>query len=223
MTMRKSTLWTLATAAVALLVLVAAWLLVIGPQRAEAADLATQRDFVAQQNQRLALSQAQLQAQLEELPAQKAQLAAILASMPDDSQLPQLLRQLETSAENTRATLTSVVPGTAVAYDAAAAPGVVKVPVVVTVTGSFYEVELYLKQLQADSTRYFLIDSVNLTAGTGSVSASSSGVTAAISGAVFVLAAPATTATTTAGSTPAPASPATAVTGGTTTSPTTLS
>jgi len=217
MTMRKSTLWAFATAAIALLVLVAGWFLVLGPQRAEAADLVTQRDFVAQQNQRLALSQAQLQAQLEELPAQKAQLATILASMPDDSQLPQLLRQLETSAENTRATLTSVVPGTAVAYDPTRAPGVVSVPVVVTVTGSFYEVELYLKQLQADSTRYFLIDSVNLTAGTGSVSPSSSDITAAISGAVFVLTAPGTASTT---PTPTTTTPGTA---GTTTSSTTLS
>jgi len=194
MTMSRSAAWTLATAVIALLVLVGAWFLLLGPQRAEAAELATQRNAVAEQNDRLALNQAQLQAQLEQLPAQKQQLATILASMPDDSQLPQLLRQLESSAENTGAALTSVVPGTAVDYDAARAPGVVSVPVAVTVAGSLAEVELYLKQLQADSTRYFLVDSVTLTAGTGSVSGSSAELSAVISGKVFVL-------TTSAGST----------------------
>ncbi|NIZ89853.1 type 4a pilus biogenesis protein PilO [Kineococcus rubinsiae] len=224
MTMRKSTLWTLATALIALLVLAGGWLLVLGPQRAEAADLATQRNFVAEQNERLALNQAQLQAQLEELPAQKAQLAAILASLPDDSRLPQLLRQLESSAENTGVRLTSVAPGTAAAYDATGAPGVVSVPVVVSVDGTLAEVELYLKQLQADSTRYFLIESVALSAGTGGVSGTSSGISTVITGKVFVLSASASAATPAIAGTTAPA-PTTAVPGGTTagTGPTTLS
>jgi Tfp pilus assembly protein PilO len=207
MTMRRSTVWTLVTAAIALLVLVGAWFLLLGPQRAEAADLATQRSAVAEQNDRLALNQAQLQAELEQLPARKAQLAAILASMPDDSQLPQLLRQLQSSAENTGVALTSVVPGTAAAYDATRAPGVVSVPVAVTVAGSLAEVELYLKQLQADSTRYFLVDSVTLTAGAGGVSGSSADLTAVIAGKVFVLTT-AQTAGSAGATTVAPASPA---------------
>jgi len=206
MTMSRSAVWTLATAVIAALVLVGAWFLVLGPQRAQAVDLATQRNSVAEQNDRLALNQAQLQAQLEQLPAQKAQLAAILASMPDDSELPQLLRQLESSAENTGAALTSVVPGTAVAYDAARAPGVVSVPVAVTVAGRLAEVELYLKQLQADSTRYFLIDSVALTAGPGGVSGSSATLGAVISGKVFVLTS--STSTASAGTTTVPSTAA---------------
>jgi len=219
MTMRKSTLWTIGTAVIALLVVVGAWFLVLGPQRAQAADLATQRNFVAQQNDERALSQAQLQSQLEQLPAQKAQLAAILASMPDDSELPQLLRQLESSAENTRVTLTSVVPGTAAAYDAASAPGVVEVPVAVTVTGSFAEVELYLKQLQADSTRFFLIDSVSLSAGAGGVSGGAAGITATIDGKVFVLTSTPATGTPAAAS-PTPAATAPAATATPTATPT---
>jgi len=211
MTMSRSAAWTLATAVIALLVLVGAWFLLLGPQRAEAADLATQRNSVAEQNDRLALNQAQLQAQLEQLPAQKAQLADILASLPADSDLPQLLRQLESSAGNSGASLTSVVPGTAVAYDAARAPGVVSVPVAVTVAGDLAEVELYLKQLQADSTRYFLVDSVTLTAGTGGVSGSSAELSAVIAGKVFVLTPAGSTASTATATITAP--PAAAATG----------
>ncbi|NAZ81695.1 type 4a pilus biogenesis protein PilO, partial [Kineococcus sp. R8] len=208
MTMRKSTLWALATAVIAVLLLVGAWFLLLGPQRAAAADLATQRNFVAQQNDQLALNQAQLQSQLEQLPEQKARLAAIVASMPGDAQLPQLLRQLESSALNSSVTLTSVVPGKPTAYDPSAttAPGVVSVPVVVTVAGTFGEVQLYLEQLQADSTRFFLIDTVGLTAGTGSVSGASTGLTATITGKVFVLTAELTAAATPAA--PAAATPA---------------
>ncbi|MEW1957547.1 hypothetical protein [Kineococcus sp. NPDC059986] len=193
MTRQKTTVWVAGAAAIALLVLAAGWLLVLGPQRASAADAMTQRNAVKAQNATLALQNQTLKAQFANLDTRRARLAEIRATMPDDSQLPALLRQLQASATSAGTTLTEFTSGAptlwgsdgAVAAAPAAAskaPAVVQVPVTLSTTASFASTELYVKQLQSDSTRFFLIDSVKLS------QADAGSVLATIEGKVFVFA-----------------------------------
>ena len=82
------------TGVVVLAVLAAGWLLLVSPQRAEAADAArADRGPAATANATLR-DQAALAPQAEDLPAQRAQLAAVPRKIPDNPALPALLRAL---------------------------------------------------------------------------------------------------------------------------------
>jgi type IV pilus assembly protein PilO len=183
--------WIAGGAVLAVLLVVGAWFLVLGPQRAQAQDLATQTNAAKAQNQQIADKTAQLKSLAAQLPDRQKRLAEIMAAMPSSDDVPGLLRQFATSATSAGVELTSVTPGTPALWNATATPKageptVVAIPVDLTFSGTFPQSELYLKQLQADSTRFLLLDSVSVAA--GGTAAQGSAVTVSLSGKVFVLA-----------------------------------
>src|SRR6185312_2999209 len=104
--------WSAGAAVVGVLLIVAAWFLLISPQRSEAASL---REQVTQQentNAAVKLQTQQLKAQFASLPARQAQLAEIKQQMPDNPALPSLVRDLSKYAKAADVTLISVAPTT---------------------------------------------------------------------------------------------------------------
>jgi Tfp pilus assembly protein PilO len=220
-----------------LLFVTAAWLLLIGPKRAEAAELQQQTSDTQENNQTLQARIEQLKVQFAELPQRQAELAAIKRAMPEDPALPTLVRDLDAMAKRTGVTLMSLAPGEPVAQqqpvatppaaaeetgddaasdsgdskdadaadgeDAAAepataaapAPGTVllSVPVNIVVVGDFFKSELFLKELQAEMTRAYLVQSLTVQsekegeASGGKPATKNGDVTMTISGSVFVL------------------------------------
>ncbi|PPK96003.1 type IV pilus assembly protein PilO [Kineococcus xinjiangensis] len=213
MTNSKPRMWVAGTGVLAVLVLVATWFLLVSPKRAEAAALAEQRAVLQSTNDTFANRTATLKAQFETLDGQRAKLALIRETLPAETEVPALLRQLEGYSKSTGVVLLSITPGAPVAEAAPAAPGaapaaapgaapapapaagstaaVYSLPLTVTTAGSFAETELYLKNLQADMKRFFLVENLALSfdeqADTTATGASAPGISATITGRIYVL------------------------------------
>ncbi len=114
-------MWRIATVIGVVAILVASWLLLVGPQRAKAAELdvetASQQTASQQLESRISL----LKKQSEELPAQEAKLAAIQQRIPATSSIPTLIRTLSGLASGANVSVTALDP-------ARPAPVVIAVP-----------------------------------------------------------------------------------------------
>lgn len=203
----QNTLWVAGAGVLSLLLVVATYLLVIAPQRSSAADLADQRVSVQESNAQLAQQTEVLKSQFATLADKRRELADIEATLPARADVPDLLRQFQTFAEGAGLTVTQVSPGAAAPFgttsgDATATvpnpSGIVEIPVTVVVSGTFPQVELYTKSLQADMVRHLLVKGVTVTADQSSTQKDV--VTGTITGSVFVLG-------DTTGSTPAAVTP----------------
>ncbi|HEY5183741.1 MAG TPA: type 4a pilus biogenesis protein PilO [Actinomycetes bacterium] len=210
--MTRTRQWTVGTALLVVLMLVAGWFLLISPKRSEAADLQTQTTAQMAQNASLQNQIAVLQSQAKNLPAQQAELAAIRQHLPDNPALPGLVRSLTDAAAKSGVTLVSLAPstpaaapapkttapsgtsatapatGTGQSAAAAAAAGATlqMVPIVVTVTGSYYDTEQFLNKVEG-LTRSFLVTGFSVTPAESQASsgASTGDLTTAIQGRVF--------------------------------------
>lgn len=228
----KSRVWMAGTMVLCVLLAVASWFLLIGPKRAQAAELELQAVDVQDQNTQLESRIAQLKVQFAELPQRQAELAAIKQAMPEDPALPTLVRDLDAIAAASGVTLMTLSPGAPIAVpttvatapapaDGAAAEGteaaadadaaaaaapdatataapaadvLVSIPTSLVVVGDFFETELFLKKLQAETPRAFLVQTLTVQAETASGEASggkpataNGDVTMTIAGSVFVL------------------------------------
>ncbi|GAB2694361.1 hypothetical protein [Thalassiella azotivora] len=244
MAMTKARLWVIGTAVLSVLLVVAAYFLVLAPKRAEAADLRQQTEDTQFSNDLLQARVAQLRADFADLPLRQAELAAIQQAMPEDAALPTLVRDLDRLASSAGVTLLTVAPGEGVAVPTAVAPAaaeaapadaadgeavepapvapaaptdlLVSFPLSIEVLGSFFEVEVFLKSVQADMPRAFLVENLNVVAmepadAAGGRPATANGdVTMTLSGSVFALrqAAVEAPALPAQGATDAPAAPA---------------
>jgi Tfp pilus assembly protein PilO len=221
--------WVLLSLLAAGVVLVGGWALVVAPVRAEAASL---REQVVAQEAGNSVAETRLQSlqeKAEKLPEQEAELAEVSKKIPSDGALPDLIRALTAAAASTGIELVGVTPGTAapleqaappVPVDAAASPTaaapvapaaatVSAVPVSLSVTGTYYDVEAFLSALE-DLPRAYRVTGLSLAPG-GNPNARTAGtvLTGTISGFVYLHGAAAPV---TAGSTPTtgslPATPA---------------
>lgn len=104
--------WVAGAVVVALLLLVASWFLVIGPVRAEAAEVRDQTEAADQQNAALQARTAELKEQFANLPDEQRKLEALQEALPADVALPTLLRDITRYADRSGLTLMSVTPGT---------------------------------------------------------------------------------------------------------------
>lgn len=120
--MSRTRTWSAATAGICVLLIVAAWFLLISPKRAEAADLRDQTVAQDAANQQTQLKTQQLKAQYAQLPAKQAELAVIKQQMPDNPALPSLIRTLSAMAEASGVTLVSLAPAPPAPFAGAAAP-----------------------------------------------------------------------------------------------------
>lgn len=102
-------LWAATAFLVGLLVL-AAWFLVISPQRAHLGRLRADRQGLEAGNERLRADVAQLQAGAADLPERRTRLAELGVRVPADPELPALLQALEAAAQTVGVELVSVTP-----------------------------------------------------------------------------------------------------------------
>lgn len=165
--MTKTRQWTIGAAIVVALILVAGFMLLVQPQRSEAASLKEQT--LSQEASALALQTkvAQLKAQEKDLPRQQARLAEIRTRLPETPALPSLIRSLSVAADSAGAELVTLAPSAPVDLSGgapagapagsvtgapAAAPssaGTLKeVPLRIEVTGSYAALTQFLTQIE---------------------------------------------------------------------------
>jgi Pilus assembly protein, PilO len=106
----RSARWTAGAALACVVIMVAAWFALVAPRREEADAVRAQALLTATEADQLQVKIAQLKAQYAELPLRKAELAGILKQMPPTTQMPDLVRSLNTMAEASGAELVSVAP-----------------------------------------------------------------------------------------------------------------
>ncbi len=208
----KTARWSALTALACVALLGIAWVLLLSPRRAEAADIRDQAEAARSANDALQLQVAQLKAQFAELPKNKAELATIHTQMPVKAAMPELVRAVDAAAAASGVTLTALTPagatalatapaaapspaassaagstgGTAAAAPAAPAAGglrVVAIPVTIVVQGDYFQNVLFLKKLQTEMPRVFAVNSLQMVVG----AATGSGVTMTVGGSVFAL------------------------------------
>ena len=165
--------WILGGAALPLAVLVLGWLLLIAPQRSEAAALREQEVAQQEANGQLRSRVAQLQAQAQDLPAEEARLAELRERVPAEPRLPELVTALSSAAQDTGVELLSLAPQppqpvplpAGAAAGTPEAPQLQQVPVTVTVRAGYFEAAAYLARLE-QLPRSLLVSRVALTAAT---------------------------------------------------------
>ncbi len=215
--MSKTRTWGAATAGICVLLILAAYFLLIAPKRAEAADLRDQTMAQDQANAQTTVKTQQLKAQYAQLPAKQAELAVIKQQLPDNPALPTLIRSLSAMADASGVTLTSLTPAPPVPFTGTTAPAAVVAPTAgavvgagsttqllaiattLVITGDYASSTLFVQKLQAASgakngsamTRAFLVQSIKITpfAATdpSSVKAAKGQVQTTVTGQVFVL------------------------------------
>lgn len=159
--MEKMRQWMVLTALGVVGVLAAGWFLLVSPQRSHASDLRTQAAAQQQQTASLQAQVAQLKQQQQGEPAQQRKLMQIATQIPDSPQLPTLIRELSVAAHKSGVSLDSLAPAlpspvtatatvttpTATGAPAAAAP-LAQIPVSIGVTGSYFNIESFMRQLE---------------------------------------------------------------------------
>jgi type II secretory pathway pseudopilin PulG len=177
--MTRTQRWTAGTALVVVLALVAGWLLLVSPKRAEADSLQAQAAQQQQQNAALQSQIAQLKAQQAQLPAKQAELATIRQQIPQTPAMPALVRSLASIANGTGVLVKSVIPSTpgeptttGTTQTATTVKGpdgsvLEVISVTMEVDGTYYNVERFLSRLES-LKRAFLVTGFTLTVGTDS-------------------------------------------------------
>jgi|GEM_PF-965379 len=122
MRLTRTTAWAAGTAVLCVALLVAAWFLLISPQRAAAAEARAATEAARTQNGQLQLRITELETEFAQLPQRRAELAAIRLALPAERGLAALLDELDVVADETATTLASVVAGTPTTVLDAAAP-----------------------------------------------------------------------------------------------------
>lgn len=174
--------WTMFTVLAVVVVLVAGWMIAIKPQRSNAADLRSQAEQAVSGNDQLRNQLGVLKAQAKDLPKQQARLAAIDKKIPDNPALPSLIRTLSDAADGAGVDLVSLAPALPVAVAATAPTAPAKatagkpavpaalplqqVPVTLSVTGTYFNVEQFVSNLES-LERAMIIDGWSLAPGGG--------------------------------------------------------
>ena len=151
--MEKMRQWTVLTALGVVGVLAAGWFLMISPQRSHASQLRTEAASVENSTNGLMTQISQLKEQQKGETAQQKRLAEIAQLIPDNPQLPALIRQLSAAAHKAGVSLDSLAPSTpapvaAAAGAAGAAAPLAQIPVTISVTGSYFNIESFLRKLE---------------------------------------------------------------------------
>jgi type IV pilus assembly protein PilO len=170
--MTETRKWTVGTALVAVVVLLAAWFLLISPKRAEVADLEAQTAAQQQENSKLQTEKEVLQQQNKNLPEMQADLAALKTKIPDAPELPTYIRELQDLGRQSGVTFTTLTPSAAVTVGGAApaAPGgatltpdqLAAINVTVEVSGDYFAITKFMNGLETAS-RYTLVSGYSIT------------------------------------------------------------
>lgn len=161
----RTSRWSIGAALICIVVFVASYFLLISPRRADAQGVRVQVGQSDNQATVLQAHIAQLKAEFADLPKQKAQLKAIKDQLPPTADMPAFVRTLQSLAAQAGVSLDSITPGTPVvvtpvgvaAPTVAGAGTLVSIPMSMVITGEYFEVSLFLKNLQTKTQRSFLV------------------------------------------------------------------
>jgi type IV pilus assembly protein PilO len=157
-------LWMIAGAAVALLLGVVTWLLLVAPQHADAAELNEQIDAATAQAAKLRKRNAELaavHAKINKLTKMRNDRAAAL---PPGSGIPAFLRQMQASGTDVDVDVSGISVGQPT--ELKGVPGVWAVPIQLTAEGTVAELGSFLDQLQSSGQkRAVLIENASLDGG----------------------------------------------------------
>lgn len=174
--------WIAATAAAALLVLVAGWMLFVHPRHSQAADLRAQAVQNQEQTSKLKLTLQQLTAEAAQLPQYRSTLATLDSAIPGTPALPTLIRQLTTVARTSGVTLFAISPDPVEPYQAPGAKssssasgrstagsasaisgvtGLAQIPIELKIDGTYPAIEEFLSGLE-QLPRAFIVSGYGL-------------------------------------------------------------
>jgi Tfp pilus assembly protein PilO len=168
-------IWISAGAAVVVLLTVASWFLLIGPKYVEASDIRTQAGTTRTQLATLESKLSELKQESAQLPRFQAVLKKNQQALPDDSGVPDFLRQLQASGDEADVAVSNitVAPPTLVKGSTT----VYELPMTLTADGSPAHLGAFLVRLQNVQPRAVLIASANLTAQGGDATTTTTGET----------------------------------------------
>src|SRR4051812_10280220 len=153
--MNKMRQWSMLTAAAVVVVFVAGWFLAVSPQRHHAAELRAQAATQESANAGIRSQVAQLELQKKGLPAQQRLLAKFATQIPDNPELPGLIRQLSAAAEAAGIDLVSMSPSTPSATTpagttatAGSPAGLNQIAVQLNVKGSYFNLESWFAAIE---------------------------------------------------------------------------
>lgn len=197
----RTTTWVAGAAVLTVLVAVAAWSLLIGPVRAEAAGYRQATADAEVTNIQLEARLVQLREQYAELPQEQARLAELQSQLPPVADLPAFVRGVQAAADSAGVTLVSITPDTPVlagtdpatgAPVTAVAPGLVQIPVVLEVVGGFAASTDFVRGVQSELTRTMLVTTLDVSASEDAADdpalvAGADLVTTTVTGSIFVM------------------------------------
>jgi Tfp pilus assembly protein PilO len=113
--------WLAGTAVAVLVIVAAGWFLAISPQKHKVSNLNAQSTAQDQTNSGLRTKLSVLTAQMQAVPTEQAEIAAITQKIPNDPAMPAYVRTLTAVAQQTGVELVSIAPGAPAAVSVAAA------------------------------------------------------------------------------------------------------
>ncbi len=172
--MTRTRKWSMLSAVLAVAVLLAGWFLVVSPKRASADDLRLQAAAQNTKNDVLKNQIAELQALQKDLPKQQAIIADVQQRIPQNPDLPALIRSLSSIAGSTGVTIHSFSPVAPVATSAQAPANAVGlngqtlqvINVSMEVDGTYYNIERFFLKMES-LKRALLVNGLSLNVSSG--------------------------------------------------------
>jgi Tfp pilus assembly protein PilO len=153
-------LWMLGGVVGAALLIAIGWFVAISPKNAQTDELVGQKETTETQLIVLRHRLGELEEESKKLPEYKATLKTNKAALPEDSGVPDFLRQLQDSGELVNAAVTGL---TVSAPEPVTGTTVYALPITVTVQGRPNDLGRFLDQLQRVQPRAVLVESANMT------------------------------------------------------------
>jgi Tfp pilus assembly protein PilO len=184
---RRATIIVAAVAGIA--VLAGGWFLLVKPVRSDISKVKAQTSQQQSDNDSSRLQLQSMQSIAKHLPAEKAELAVLSQRVPNQVELPSILRSMQALGKASGVTITSITP--AVPAPLTGAPGIASVGVNLAVSGGYAEIEQFDSALEG-LQRTFLVSGFSLTGAGGSSGAgtptasTTTTITAAFTGRVLV-------------------------------------
>src|SRR5450755_4119500 len=116
--------WVAGTVVAVIAIVAAGWFLAISPQKHKVTSLASQAAAQEQTNSKLRTNLAVLTSQMQDVPSEQADVAAVAQRIPTDPDMPNYVRALTAAAQQAGVELVSISPSapSAVVLPAAVAP-----------------------------------------------------------------------------------------------------
>jgi Tfp pilus assembly protein PilO len=147
------------------LLLAAFWMLLWQPKQEEIATVRADTDRIESQTAAVQVAITELRQVREDAPQIQAELVALRNIVPEGSELPSVLRQLQKAADDANLTLVSVVPSRPEAVTVeGGTEGLASISTAIDVQGGYYQIVDFLRRMEDPeiSPRGLLINSASI-------------------------------------------------------------